>query len=242
MASLQQERHVDVTRPTRVHQRRHPARRRVPVRLIATGIGVAVLVPVADRAFDALPSWVDPFDQEVVDRSTTPLLLALEDLDQYHAAIGTFQVVIDQERDTRWVPSAISGERVSLLATGTVDAYVDFADLGRGRVQLAPDGQSATITLPAPQLGDARVDPEQSRVLDRDRGLAERVGDVFADNPTDDSDLYALAENRLESAAADSDLQARAEDNTRDMLTTLGQSLGVDSVTVTFEPAPGAAG
>lgn len=190
--------------------------------------------------FDIWPSWVNPFDQEVVDRSTTPLLLALEDLDQYHAATGTFQVVIDQERDTWWVPSALSGERVSLLATGTVNAYVDFTDLGRDCVELAPDGESATITLPAPQLGDTRVDPEQGRVLDRDRGLVQRVGDVFADNPTDDNELYALAEDRLESAAADSDLQARAEDNTRDMLTTLGQSLGVDSVTVTFEPAPGA--
>ena len=234
MPTLLQHRDVDASEP-----QRRGRRSRAPRRLIAAGIAVALAVPVVGVLGDRIAGWVNPFDQQVVDRSTTPLLLALEDLDQYHAATGTFQVVIDQERDTQWLPSAISGERVSFLATGTVDAYVDF---GANRVDLSADGESATITLPAPQLGEARVDAEQSRVLDRDRGLVQRVGDAFADEPTDDSGLYALAEDRLEAAAAQSDLERRAADNTRSMLTTLGRSLGVDSITVTFEPAPGAAG
>jgi hypothetical protein len=239
MPTLLQHRNVDVnaSEPVRSGRRSRGLRR-----LATAGIAAAVAVPLVGIAADRISDWAHPFDQQVVDRSTTPLLLALADLDQYHAATGTFQVVIDQERDTRWIPSSISGERVSFLATGTVDAYVDFADLGPDRVRLSPDGESATITLPAPQLGEARVDPAQSRVLDRDRGLVDRVGDAFADNPTDDSGLYALAGDRLESAAAASDLQHRAEDNTRTMLTTLGHSLGVAGMTVTYEPAPGAAG
>src|SRR3712207_3000204 len=94
-------------------------RRRVSLRLVAAGVGVAVLVPVGMKVADWLPE--DPFGQQVVDRSTTPLLLALQDLHEYHAATGTFQVVVDREVDTRYVPSAISGERVQLLATGTAD-------------------------------------------------------------------------------------------------------------------------
>ncbi|MGY1725559.1 DUF4230 domain-containing protein [Geodermatophilus sp. SYSU D01062] len=209
---------------------------------LKAGIAVAVVVPVGVVVADRVADWTAPFEQETVDRSTRPLLLAMADLDEYHAATGTFQVVVDQERDTAWVPSAISGERVQFLATGDVDAYVDFAGLGEDSVDLSPDGTAATITLPAPQLGEARIDPDESRVLDRDRGLVERLGDAFADDPTDESELFALAERRLESAAADSDLLDRAEDGTRDMLTTLARSLGVDDVTVTFEPAPGAAG
>ena len=80
-----------------------------------------------------------------------------------------------------------------------------------------------------------RIDPAESRVLDRDRGLLERVGDALGDNPVDDSELYALAEDRLAAAAAASDLRDRAEGNTRDMLTGLARSLGVDQVDVTFE-------
>ncbi|WP_369133584.1 DUF4230 domain-containing protein [Modestobacter sp. I12A-02662] len=210
-------------------------------RLLAAGIGVAVAVPLAGLAVDRFTGW-DPFGQEVVDRSTTPLLLALDDLHEYHAATGTFQVVIDQERDTPYVPSVLSGERTTLLATGTVDAYVDLEDLGADRVTLSADGGSATIVLPAPRLAEPRVDPTESRVLDRDRGLLERVGDAIEDDPVDDSALYAEAEQRLAAAAAESDLTDRAADNTRTMLTTLAGSLGVEDVTVTFEPAPGAAG
>ena len=79
------------------------------------------------------------------------------------------------------------------------------------------------------------------RVVDRDRGRVARVGGAFAENPVDDGELYALAERRLGAAAAESDVLDRAEDNTRGMLTSLAQSLGVDEVTVEFEAAPAAA-
>ncbi len=237
MPSLLQERTPEVRMPATGYRRRRP-RRRVPVKLVAAGIGLAVLVPFADRVIDAIPGWLNPFDQEVVDRSTPPLLLALEDLHEYHAATGTFQVVIDLERDTRYVPSVISGERTTFLATGTVDAYVDFTDLGAQRVQTSPDRREVTITLPAPRLGEASVDPDASRVLDRDRGLLDRVGGMFSDNPSAEGELYALAEERLAGAATGSDLLDRAEDNTREMLTALARSLGYDEVTVTFDRAP----
>jgi hypothetical protein len=214
------------------------SRRRVPVRLIAAGVGLAVLLPAGLELRDWVAGWGNPLEPEVVDRSTAPLLLALDDLSEYHAATADLQVMVDLEVDTPWVPAVISGERVHFLATGTADAYVDFENLDDGAVTLSPDGTSATIVLPAPELSEVRIDPEESRVVDRDRGLVERVGGAFAENPIDDSDLYALTERRLGAAAVESDLLARAETNTRDMLTSLAHSLGVDDVTVEFgEPA-----
>ncbi len=216
-----------------------PRRRRVPKRLLAAGVGVAVAVPLVSAVGNWIEGWGDPTEPRVVDRSTAPLLLALDDLAEYHAAEATLQVMIDREIDTRWVPSVISGERVSFLATGTADASVDFEDLDSDAVTLSADGDSATIVLPAPEISDVRIDPENSRVVDRDRGLVERVGSAFAENPSDDSELYALAERQLTAAAAESDVLERAEANTRDMLTTLARSLGVEQVTVEFEEAPG---
>ncbi|HYX94949.1 MAG TPA: DUF4230 domain-containing protein [Geodermatophilus sp.] len=208
-------------------------RRRLRPKLVAAGIGLALLVPVGFQVADWLSDR--PLGQDVVDSSTPPLMLALEDLSEYHAATGTFQVVVEREVDTRYVPSVISGESVSFLATGTADAYVDFTGLDAGRVTLSPDGTSASIALPASRLGEVRIDPAASRVLDRDRGLVERVGDALGDNPVDDSELYALAEDRLATAATQSDLRERAETNTRDMLTGLARSLGVQQVEVTFD-------
>jgi hypothetical protein len=214
----------------------------VPVRLIAAGAAVALLVPAVAQVHDWISGWGNPLEQEVVDRSTPPLLLALDDLHEYHAATADLQVLVDVETDTRWVPSVISGERVHFLAVGTADAYVDFDGLDAGAVTLSPDGESAAIVLRAPEMSEVRIDPELSRVVDRDRGLVERLGSAFLENPTDDSDLYALAERRIAAAAAESDLIERAEANTRDMLTTLATSLGVEQVTVDFEEPVGAAG
>ena len=220
--------------PTAAAPARRP--RRLRRRLVAAGIGAAVVVPLVGVVYDRVTGW-DPLEQQVVDRSTPPLLLALDDLQEYHAATGSFQVVIDQERDTPYVPSAISGERTSLLATGSVDAYVDLTDLDADAVQLSADGTSATITLPAPRLDTPQVDVANSRVLDRDRGLLDRMGDAVADEPVDDTALYAAAGEQMAAAAAASDLRTRAETNTREMLTGLGAGFGVPQVTVTFAPA-----
>jgi hypothetical protein len=214
---------------------RSSRRRRVPVKLIAAGAVVAGAAVGINAVGDWIAGWGDPTEPRVIDRSPAPLLLALDDLSEYHAATATLRVDVDREIDTPWLPSVISGERVTFQATGTADAYVDFEGMDAGAVTLSPDGTSATITLPAPQLAEVRIDPEQSRVVDRDRGLVERVGAVFAENPTDDSALYALAEDKLAAAAARSDVLDRAESNTRDMLTTLAKGFGVDEVTVEFE-------
>jgi Protein of unknown function (DUF4230) len=210
-------------------------RRRLPVRLMAAGAGLALLVPAGLGLRDWVAGWGNPLEPEVVDRSTAPLLLALDDLSEYHAATADVQVMVDVEVDTPWVPSMISGERVHFLAIGSADAYVDFEALDAGAVTLSPDGTSATIVLPAPELAEVRIDPEESRVVDRDRGLVERIGGALAENPIDDGELYALAERRLGAAVAESDVLDRAEENTRDMLTGLAQSLGVEQVDVRFE-------
>ncbi len=226
-------------RPTVDDARRPRPRRRVPVRLIAAGVGVATAAVAVNAVGDWISGWGDPTEPRVIDRSPAPLLLALDDLSEYHAATATLRVDIDREIDTPWVPSVISGERVTFLATGTADAYVDFEDLDADAVTLSADGNSATIVLPAPEISEVRIDPENSRVVDRDRGLVERLGAAFAENPADDSELFALAEDKLATAAAESDILDRAETNTRTMLTTLAHSLGVETVTVEFEEPAG---
>lgn len=209
-------------------------RRRVPVKLLAAVAAVAVVVPLGVQAAGVLSDLASP-EQQVIDRSPAPLLLALADLQDYHAATGTFQAVVDLERDTPYLPAVISGERTTLLATGRVDAVVDFGDLGPDAVRPSADRRSVTIALPAPRLAPATLDPAQTRVLDRDRGVAERIGGLFADDPVDDTELYRLAAQRVDEAALASDLLARAETGTRDTLATLAGSLGYEQVVVTFD-------
>jgi hypothetical protein len=217
----------------------HGSRRRRRTTVVAAVAGIALLVPVGGGVPAAVDRWTaPPVTDRTVDHSPAPLLLAMRDIAQYHAASGTFQVLVDVERDTPYVPSALSGERTTFFATGTVDARVDFAGLGPESVTVSPDRRSATIRLPAPTLAPAMIDPAQSRVVGHERGLAQRIGDAIEDNPRDDSELYRLATAKLDTAAAQSDLTVRAADNTRAMLTGLAQSLGYEAVTVEFAAPP----
>ena len=209
--------------------------RRPTRRLLAAILGIAILVPASVQLVDVLPHWGNPFKQQIVDRSPASLLLALQDLSQYHAATGRFQVVVDVEHDTAHVPALISGERTTFLGIGSVDAMVDFTNVGPDRVTVSPDRRTVTIGLPAPRLAPAVVDPAASRVVGRERGLVNRIAAVFQDNPTSEQEVYQLAQARLNEVANASDLLRRSQDNTRQMLTTLGRSLGFSDVTIAFE-------
>jgi hypothetical protein len=187
-------------------------------------------------AFDLFDFLPNPFEKDTVDRSQPALLEKLSDLSEYRAATAELQVLIDVEDDVRFVPSIIAGQRVTFLAGGTVDAAVDFGDLAGDNVVV--DGKDVTITLPAPRIVDVDVDPDRSYVVNRDRGILDRIGGVFSDNPTGEQELYQLAEDKLRAAADDSALVDRAETNTKKMLTALLQALGFEKVKVVFEEPP----
>ncbi|WP_214403458.1 DUF4230 domain-containing protein [Pseudonocardia lacus] len=207
--------------------------RKAPIKAIVAIVVVGIVALVGVQLASSLPS----FEQRTIDRSTEPLMVALADISEYHAATGTFQVLVDLEKDTPWVPDVISGERTTLFATGHADALVDFSGLGPERITVSPDGDSVTITLPPPTVAPATLDPVNSRIVDRDRGIAERIGGALADNPVQDEELYRLATGKLDEAAQQSELRVRAEENTRQMLTALTSSLGFGRVTVTFADA-----
>jgi hypothetical protein len=198
---------------------------------------VALVVLGFDRLTGLLPSLSNPFRTETVDRTGPAVLTALADLHEYRAATGTFQVFIDLEHDTRFVPAFLKGDRTLFLATGHVDAGVDFSGLDLSAVTVSPDRRTVSLKLPPARLSDPRVDPVQSHVVDRDRGLLDRLGSVFSDSPTGERALYLAAQPRLAAAAADAGLVPRAEENTAAMLEQLLGALGFEEVDVRFAPA-----
>ncbi|MHA6615921.1 DUF4230 domain-containing protein [Pseudonocardia sp. DLS-67] len=207
-------------------------RRRPPLKLLAAVAALAIAVPLGLQTVGMFPALSDTFEPQTVDRGPAPLMAALADISEYHAATGTFQVLVDIERDTPHVPALISGERTTMFATGHVDALVDLSRLGPE--QVSAGGDAAAFTLPAARLAPATLDPSASRVVGRERGIVERVAGAIQNDPVDDEELYQLASRKLDETARQSDLLVRAETNTRDMLTSLARSLGYERVTVTF--------
>ncbi len=176
-----------------------------------------------------------PFDTKSVDHSPPPILLDLRDLAEFHAAQAQFEVTLDQEDDVQWMPSFLAGERVQFVAIGTVDAVVDFTNLPTTALVQSVDRTTVTITLPAPTLMDPVIDHEQSHVMNRDRGLFNRIGGLFSDNPTSEAKLYESASDKMADAATQTNLLQKAEDNTKLMLYTLLKALGIAHVNIIFE-------
>ena len=210
--------------------------------LIGTLVGAVVVLLVAVLALlglARLTHW--PFGTEERDRSGPAVLTAMRDLSEYHAATGQYQVVIDIQEHARFLPDIIKGKRTIFLAIGSVDSYVDFRKLGDDAVSVSDDRKSVTLRLPRAQLSTPNIDPNQSRVLNQDLGVIDRLGNLFSDQPNpQNQQMYQLAQQRLADAARQVGLQKRAEDNTRATLDKLMRSLGFSEVNITFvDPAAG---
>ncbi|BCM65479.1 MULTISPECIES: DUF4230 domain-containing protein [Streptomyces] len=181
-----------------------------------------------------LPGIKDLFGTETHDRSGPALLESVRDMSRYEAASGSFQVVVDLDKDAEFLPDAVRGTRTLYVGAGTVDAYVDLGRLGERDVTVDSDRTSATLRLPHARLGRPALDPDRSYAVSKQRGLLDRLGDLFSDNPNSEQAVQRLAVRHIGDAARSSGLTARAESNTTGMLRGLLRSLGFEEVRIVY--------
>jgi hypothetical protein len=198
---------------------------RRPLRWAALSLCAVVVGGLTLHGATGLVHRLNPFSHRSIDRTQPPLLQSIRTISQYHAAVGTFQVIVDVEDDVKYVPQILAGRRTLFVAAGTVDAYVDLSGLPGNAMTISPDRRSVRLRLPAPMLGKPNLDPERSYVFDQRRGLADRLTDLVG-SPADQHEFYVVAERRISEAAAASSLSSQATDNTRAMLTSFLASLG----------------
>ncbi|MEV6835626.1 DUF4230 domain-containing protein [Streptomyces sp. NPDC051133] len=209
--------------------------RRLPGWAKAVAALVLVLaVLFAGIRLAVLPGIEDLFGTRTHDRSGPALLKSIQDMSRYDAASGNFQVVVDLEKDAKFLPDAIRGTRTLYVGAGTVDAYVDLGRVGEKDVSVNGDRTSATLRLPHARLGSPALDPDHSYAVSKQRGLLDRLGDLFSDNPNSEQAVQKLAVRHIGDAARGSGLTARAESNTTGMLQGLLRSLGFKEVHISY--------
>ncbi|MEU4423684.1 DUF4230 domain-containing protein [Actinoplanes sp. NPDC024001] len=193
-----------------------------------------VLACLGLRAINVLPTFDNPFEDRTTDRSQPVLLQSMRDLHRYVAADGTFQVIVDLQQDKENVPDFLVNRRTLFVGSGTVEAYVDFSALAGDALKIDEEKKSIELMLPPPQQSTAALDMAKSYVVAEERGLFNRIGDAFRDDPNQQQRVYQLAQERITQAARDSGLDQRAKENTQRMLESLFARLGYSTVTVTF--------
>lgn len=204
-----------------------------------SGIVAAGLIVVVGA--DAFGYSVFPWRHATQDRPA--VLKSIQDISEYHAAVGNFEVVLDLEENVleelEWIPvvgnaiealpDVVDGRRTLFVATGTVDAYVDFSGMNDDDLKLSEDGTSVEIWLPEAELDKPNLDSELSYVFTQERGLLARIADAL--ETPEHAKYYQLAEAKLADAAEVSELRQRARENTEAMLSVMFSSLGI---TATF--------
>lgn len=224
--------------PSGTRRFRAPRSRFSPVRLIAYVVLAVLVLSGLALITGWRPSIPNPFEERTIDRSSPAVLRSLEDLSEYHAGSAHMEVVVDLEDDSRWIPSALRGERTLFVGVGSIDAVVDFGALGDNAVSVSEDRRSVTITLPAPTLSDPNLDLDRSYVVARQRGALDRIGGIFG-GQGNDSELYRTAAGKIaEAAQADGQVLELARTNTTAMLRGLLGALGFTDVTVNYAPDP----
>jgi hypothetical protein len=209
---------------------------RLASRLISVLIGVAavLVLVVVLSAVHLLPQLRNPFAETTTDRSGPVLLKSITALSRYEAASGSFQVVIDLTKRTAFLPSFLEGSETLFIGQGTDIAYVDFSGLKSPAIRVSADRSSVTVTLPRAQLEPAALNVSQSYVYAEQQGLLNRIGNFFSGNPNSQQEVYILAQQKIQAAAAQSPLLGEAQRNTQDMLDSMLRSLGFQHVAVTF--------
>ncbi|MDQ0826908.1 hypothetical protein QFZ60_003081 [Arthrobacter sp. B2I5] len=129
-----------------------------PVAFIASAVAVllAALLVASMLGFG-------PFSSRS-ERNETVLLKSVRDVSQYHAAVGNFELLLDEKEDTGGLPEFIAGRRTLFVAAGTVNAYVDLSGLTEEDLILSEDGKGVTLRLPDPQLDKPNIDHDRSYV------------------------------------------------------------------------------
>jgi hypothetical protein len=204
--------------------------------LIFTAFVFALIVAacLGLRAVHVLPSFSNPFAGKTTDRSQPVLLQSMRDLSRYVAADGTFQVIVDLQEDKNNIPDFLVNDRTLFVGSGTVEEYVDFGSLSTNAIKVDETKKSVQVTLPPPQQSTAALDMDKSYVVAEQRGLLNRIGDAFKNDPNKQQKVYQSAQQRITDAAKSSGLDQRAEANTQKMLESLFTRLGFTSVSVTF--------
>ena len=201
--------------------------------VIVGGLGLAAVLLLASFG---LPN---PFGTTTTEGDDAVALAAVEDLARFEAAQGRFTTVVDRDQDADYLPDFLMGERVVFMAEGEVEATVELSGLTESGIEVSEGGDTVTVHVPHPRLSEPRLDPDATRVVTRERGLFDRVGDALTSGePSPDQALYQRAAEKVAVAAEGSELKERARENTERFLTDALGEAGFEEVVVVWGDPP----
>jgi hypothetical protein len=165
--------------------------------------------------------------------SSEAVVQQVRKVSRLETTIYTIERVIEAKQSDEFWPDWLSGDRLLLIANGTVVAGVDLEQLSPDAVTVSPDGSAVTIDMPPVQIFNMNniLDNSKTHVYDRQTGLLRA--------PDQDLETQArqVAESEILQAACDAGIMQRASEDAQHALEKL-MELYEFEVVVRAAPVP----
>ncbi len=176
-----------------------------------------------DRALNFISSLLKPQPVELKIANSTLIVDRLRDLQELTTTVQTMEKIVPTSADRKLGDIPIATTRLLFIVRGEVRAGVDLSKLKNGDIQI--ENQSIEIDLPSAKILDSKIDVNNFRVYDYDRGFLNLGPDVAPQ-------LQTLAQKNTLSEIVDTACQGnildsanlRAKESISQLLTNLGYS------------------
>jgi hypothetical protein len=188
---------------------------------------LALLLLLAHSGSTGIGRWLQSTFGDVRLGMDQPAIVErIQRLQRLESVKYTLEKIVTGERQSRFLPQSLAGERILLIVHGEVFAGVDLGKLKASDVHV--EGKQVKITLPHAEIFSTRLDNNQTRVYSRETGLL-----VQAD-PNLESEVRAEAERQIQQAALADGILENASTNARATVVALVQALGFSDVEVNY--------
>ncbi|HEX3581642.1 MAG TPA: DUF4230 domain-containing protein, partial [Thermoanaerobaculia bacterium] len=163
--------------------------------------------------------------EEIVDIGA--IVTRVRSLNRLETAEMRITHVATVKQTYKWVPDALGGDSLTILAAGDVIAGFDLSQLTESDV--TRDGAGGVIVhLRAPQILVTRLDNNATRVINRNTGMLRR------EDPDMESRARAHVETMVRDEALKNGILKQAQDNGEKVLAELLHTLGFQNVRFMF--------
>ena len=159
-----------------------------------------------------------------VDTSRPSVVERIQRLQRLETVVFAMDKIVAGERENRFLPKFLAGDRLLLIVFGEVTAGVDGSRITAADVTVS--GRTVRVKLPESEVFSARLDSERTRVYSRETGLFTRV------DPDLETEMRREAERQIRQAALDQGILTVAGANARKTVTSFLSGLGFEQVEV----------
>ncbi len=191
---------------------------------LGIGIGVVIALVTVTTVVGRRPGGrlSDFLSSLHIDNQQPTVVREIQQLDRLETVVYSAEKLITGQRESRYVPTFLIGDRLLLIVHGEVTAGVDMRKIQSSDVHV--DGRSVRLTLPAAEIFSTRVDNQRTRVYSRDTGVFSSV------DPQLESEVRRTGEMEIREAAMQEGIVQTAESNARAALSALLKNFGFEHV------------